>query len=118
MARITLVGGKGKNLGGIGTEAEAARAYDAAIRKYYPNEKPHRWKGYNFAAADGEAGSDDGDDTRSTRSAASAAAPQRREQQQRRGRRRSRGGGLGGYPPLFLPLYRRAGQEAADAGGA
>ena len=68
------VGGKRKSLGCFTDEDAAGRAYDAAIRKYYPDEKPQRWKGYNFTAADGEEGSDDGDDTRSARGAASSSA--------------------------------------------
>ena len=68
------VGGKRKSLGSFADEDDAGRAYDAAIRKYYPDEKPHKWKGYNFTAADGEEGSDDGDDTRSARGASSRGA--------------------------------------------
>ena len=68
------VSGKKKSLGRFVNEDAAGRAYDAAIRKYYPDEKPHKWKGYNFTADDGEKGSDDGDDTRSARGASSSSA--------------------------------------------
>ena len=71
---VIRVGGKVKYLGRFTDEDAAGCAYDAAIRKYYPDEKPHKWKGYNFTAADGEEGSDDGDDTRSARGAASSSA--------------------------------------------
>ena len=72
-ARI-YVNGKKKYLGSFTDEDDAGRAYDAAIRKFFPDEKPTKWKGYNFTAADGEEGSDDGDDTRSARGAASSSA--------------------------------------------
>jgi hypothetical protein len=72
VARI-WVDGTNKHLGSFVDEDDAGRAYDAAIRKYYPNDKkPHKWKGFNFPPADGEEGSADGGDyTGSARGGAS-----------------------------------------------
>ena len=55
VAKIT-VGGKSKSLGYFAGKDDAGRAYDAAIRKYYPNEKPQKWTGYSFTAAEGGGG--------------------------------------------------------------
>ena len=54
VATIKLVT-KAKYLGCFVDDAMAARAYDAAIRKYYPNTQPRGWKRFNFPAK-GEAG--------------------------------------------------------------
>ena len=54
--------GKPKSLGTFVDEDEAGRAYDAAVRKHYPHERPMGWKRFNFPSADGEEGSADGGD--------------------------------------------------------
>jgi hypothetical protein len=67
--------GKNKHLGVFVDEDDAGRAYDAAIRKDYPVERPQRWKRFNFPSADGEEGSDDGgDDAGSARGGASSSS--------------------------------------------
>ena len=69
------VNSKQKFLGSFADEDAAGRAYDAAIRKYFPGERPHMWKGFNFPDEDGgEEGSDDGDDVESARGASSRGA--------------------------------------------
>ena len=56
-------------------EADGARAYDAAIRKYYPDVKPRGWKRFNFPSANGEEGSaDGGDDAGTARGGASSSS--------------------------------------------
>jgi hypothetical protein len=71
-AAIT-VDGKRKSLGYFVDADDAGRAYDAAIRKYFPVERPHMWKRFNFPSADGEEGSaDGGDDAGSARGGASS----------------------------------------------
>jgi hypothetical protein len=61
MARI-YVDGKNKSLGCFVDEDDAGRAYDAYIRKHYPDEQPKGWKRFNFPSADGEEDSADGGD--------------------------------------------------------
>jgi hypothetical protein len=56
VARIR-VDGKSKSQGTFVDEDEAGRAYDAAVRKHYPHERPMGWKRFNFPSADGEEGS-------------------------------------------------------------
>jgi hypothetical protein len=41
---------KQKSLGYFADEDDAGRAYDAAVRKHYPSEKPNGWKHFNFSA--------------------------------------------------------------------
>ena len=73
-ARIR-VDGKNKHLGSFVDEDDAGRAYDAAIRKHYPDEQPKGWKRFNFPSADGEEGSaDGGDDAGSARGGASSSS--------------------------------------------
>ena len=60
-ARI-YVDGKNKSLGCFVDEDDAGRAYDAYIRKHYPDEQPKGWKRFNFPSADGEEDSADGGD--------------------------------------------------------
>jgi hypothetical protein len=67
-----MVDGKKKYLGRFVDKDDAGRAYDAAVRKHYPDERPHGWKRFNFPSADGEEGSADGGDyTGSARGGAS-----------------------------------------------
>ena len=71
------VDGKKKWLGNFAGEVVAARAYDAAVRKYYPGDKSLypflRWKGYNLAGSDGsDDASDDDDDDSSSEGGGSA----------------------------------------------
>ena len=69
------VDGKVKYLGSFVDEDDAARAYDAYIRKHYPDKRPHGWKRFNFPSADGEEGSaDGGDDAGSARGGASSSS--------------------------------------------
>ena len=69
------VDGKKKSLGYFVDEDDAGRAYDAAIRKHYPNVRPHMWKRFNFPSADGEEGSAaGGDDAGSARGGASSSS--------------------------------------------
>jgi len=74
MAQI-YVDGKQKSLGRFVDEDDAGRAYDAYIRKHFPDVRPHKWKRFNFPSADGEEGSaDGGDDAGSARGGASSSA--------------------------------------------
>jgi hypothetical protein len=54
------IDGKKKSLGSFVDDDDAGRAYDAAIRKHYPDVRPHKWKRFNFPSADGEEGGADG----------------------------------------------------------
>ena len=74
--RATIrVDGKKKSLGRFVDEHDAGRAYDSAIRKHYPDERPKGWKRFNFPSADGEEGSaDGGDDAGSARGGASSSS--------------------------------------------
>ena len=74
--RATIsVDGKRKSLGSFVDEDDAGRAYDAHIRKHYPDERPHKWKRFNFPSADGEEGiADGGDDAGSARGGASSSS--------------------------------------------
>jgi hypothetical protein len=78
--------GKRKSLGRFVDEDGAGRAYDAAIRKYYPDEKPRGWKRFNFPSADG----DDGAGSARGASSSSAAVDARVEEEEERPRRRRR----------------------------
>jgi hypothetical protein len=74
MAQI-YVDGKQKSLGRFVDEDDAGRAYDAYIRKHFPDVRPHKWKRFNFPSADGEEGSaDGGDDAGSARGGASSSS--------------------------------------------
>ena len=90
------VDGKRKYLGIFVDADDAGRAYDAAIRKYYPDELPQGWKRFNFPSADGEEGGDGGGDDPAARSArggassSSAAVDARAEEEEERPRRRRR----------------------------
>jgi hypothetical protein len=108
MAAI-YVDGKKKYLGIFVDEDDAGRAYDTAVRKHFPVERPHKWKRFNFPSADGEEGSADGGDdagsARGWRAAAPRAAappPSPRAPRRRRRRRRRR-----------LPRLRRRSARAA-----
>ena len=83
-----MVDGKKKSLGRFVDEDDAGRAYDAYIRKHYPDERPQGWKRFNFPSADGEEGSaDGGDDAGSARggaSSSSAAVDARAEEEEER----------------------------------
>jgi hypothetical protein len=69
------VDGKTKHLGSFVDEDDAGRAYDAAVRKHYPDARPKGWRRFNFPSADGEEGSaDGGDDAGSARGGASSSA--------------------------------------------
>ena len=46
------VDGKSKSLGTFVDEDDAGRAYDAAIRKHYPDERPRGWTRFNFPSAE------------------------------------------------------------------
>ena len=62
------IDGKLKHLGRFVDEVDAGRAYDAAIRKYFPDEQPMQRKRFNFPSADGEElSADGGDDAGSAR---------------------------------------------------
>jgi hypothetical protein len=70
-----MVDGKNKSLGTFVDEDDAGRAYDAYIRKHYPDERPKGWKRFNFPSADGKEGSaDGGDNAGSARGSASSSA--------------------------------------------
>jgi hypothetical protein len=69
------VDGKQKYLGRFVDEDDAGRAYDAAIRRHYPDVRPHGWKRFNVPSADGEEGpGDGGHDAGSARGGASSSS--------------------------------------------
>jgi hypothetical protein len=79
------VDGKKKHLGYFVDVDDAGRAYDAAIRKHYPDERPKGWKRFNFPSADGEegnaAGGDDAGSARGGASSSSATVDARAEEE-------------------------------------
>ena len=79
------VDGKVTRLGTFVDEDDAARAYDAAVRKHYPGDKPVQGRAYNLAGSEGgDDASDDGGDSSSSSSSSEEAAADRPPRQQRK----------------------------------
>jgi hypothetical protein len=69
---------KSKSLGYFVNEDDAGRAYDTAIRKHYPGERPKGWKRFNFPSADG----DDAGSARGGASSSSAAVDEEKKEEE------------------------------------